>query len=248
MRANDEQVDKIIDDLVSPKDPSQQAYHVVAPSLPGFVFSEGSKSQDFEIRDMAAIDHKLMLALGYDKYIAQGGDWGSIVVRILGVDYPDHCVGAHINMIFSGPPSFFRAPLSLLYLPIWAIMQGEGSKFKRMLWWQKEEMGYFEIQGTKPQTLSYALADSPIGMLAWIRDKVQHLVDDDFMLSEEEIITWAMLYLIPGTAGHVEIYKNAKDPKKLERLMKAIGGKVMGKEVDFGASIFPKGMFGLVDG
>ena len=182
-----------------------------------------------------------MLTLGYDKYIAQGGDWGSMVVRILGIDYPDHCVGVHVNMIVAAPPSLFSAPLSLLYLPIWALMQGEGSMFKRMLWWQKEESGYLEIQGTKPQTLSYALVDSPIGMLAWLRDKVQHLVDDGFMLSEEEIITWTMLYLIPGTAGHAEIYKNAKDPKKMERLQKEIGGKVMGKEVDFGVSIFPKG-------
>lgn len=236
------QVDKIIDDLVSPKDPSQQAYHVVAPSLPGFVFSSGPKHADFGIRNMAAVDHKLMLALGYDKYMAQGGDWGSMIVRILGIDYPDHCVAVHVNMIAAGVPSIWRNPLSLLYLPIWAMMQGEGSLFKRMLWWQKEETGYLEIQGTKPQTLSYALVDSPIGMLAWIRDKVQHLIDDDYVMGEEEIITWAMLYLIPGTAGHAEIYKNAKDPEKLDRFKKEFTDKVMGKDVDFGASIFPKGM------
>jgi pimeloyl-ACP methyl ester carboxylesterase len=230
---------------VSPKEQGQQAYHVVAPSLPGFVFSSGAKHAEFSIRNMAAVDHKLMLALGYDKYIAQGGDWGSMIVRIMGIDYPEHCVAVHVNMIVAGPPSIWRSPLQLLYLPLWAIMQGEGSPFKRMMWWQKEEMGYLEIQGTKPQTLSYALVDSPIGMLAWIRDKVQHLIDDDYVLEEEEIITWAMLYLIPGTAGHAEIYKNAKDPEKLAKF-KEFTDKVMGKDVDFGVSNFPKGMIGFL--
>jgi hypothetical protein len=164
-----------------------------------------------------------------------------MIVRIIGLDYPGHCVAILVNMVIAGPPSIWRNPLQLIYLPFWAFMQGEGSMFKRMMWWQKEEVGYLEIQGTKPQTLSYALVDSPIGMLAWIRDKVQHLVDDGFMLSNEEIITWAMLYLIPGTAGHAEIYKNAKDPQKLANLSKGLLDRAIGKEVDFGVSIFPKG-------
>jgi pimeloyl-ACP methyl ester carboxylesterase len=70
------EVEKIIDSLTSPKDPGQQAFHVVAPSLPGFGFSEGPKGGEFTLKNMAAVDHKLMLALGYDKYVAQGGDWG----------------------------------------------------------------------------------------------------------------------------------------------------------------------------
>ena len=119
--------------------------------------------------------------------------------------------------------------------------------FKRMLWWQKDEMGYLEILGTKPQTASYALVDSPIGMLAWIRDKVQHLVDDDFVISEELAITWAMLYLIPGTAGHAEIYKMAKDPEKMEKFNKGLLAKPLGKGVDFGVSVFPRGMHFLFE-
>jgi len=75
-------------------------------------------------------------------------------------------------------------------------------------------------------------------MLAWIRDKVEHLVDDDFTWEEEEIITWAMLYLIPGTAGHSAIYKNAKEP--LLTTQKPYMTATLPKSVDFGASIFPK--------
>jgi pimeloyl-ACP methyl ester carboxylesterase len=190
----------------------------------------------------AAVDHKIMLALGYTKYIAQGGDWGSMIVRLLGIHYPTHCVGVHVNMIFAQPPSLFRSPLQLLYLPIWAMLQGADSAFKRMLWWRSEESGYLEIQGTKPQTLSYALMDSPIGMLAWFRDKVHHLVDDDFMLEDEEIVTWAMLYLIPGTAGHAQIYKNAKEEKMFQSFEKDLTSRIITKDVDFGYSMFPKGM------
>lgn len=193
---------------------------------------------------MAAVDHKLMLALGYDKYMAQGGDWGSMIVRIMGIDYPDSCVAVHVNMAVAAPPSIWRSPLQLLYLPLWAFWQGKDSSFARMMWWQKEEMGYAEIQGTKPQTLSYALVDSPLGMLAWIRDKVQHVVDDDYVFEAEEIITWAMLYLIPGTAGHAEIYKNPKDPKKQKNFQKQFLSNVVGREVDFGVSVFPKGALG----
>jgi len=91
------EVDGIIDSLVSPEE-GLQAYHFVAPSLPGFAFSEGPKRSDFALRNVAAVNHKLMLALGYEKYMAQGGDWGSMVVRIMALEYPDNCVG---KLLFS---------------------------------------------------------------------------------------------------------------------------------------------------
>jgi len=189
------EVDGIIDSLTSPEH-GQQAYHVVAPSLPGFVFSEGPKGPDFTLQNMAAVNHKLMQALGYKHYMVQGGDWGSVIARIMAADYPESCVAAHVNMIIAGPPSWWRYPLQLAYLVWWALWQDRsksGGNFGRMLWWLKEESGYLEIQGTKPQTLSYALVDSPIGMLAWLRDKMQHLTEDDWVWEEEEVITWAMV-------------------------------------------------------
>lgn len=129
--------------------------------------------------------------------MAQGGDWGSIIVRIMGIDYPGSCLAVHVNMITAGPPTWWKNPLQLAYLIWWATWQDKskaGSLFGRMMWWQKEEQGYLEIQGTKPQTLSYALVDSPIGMLAWLRDKLEHLVDDDFVWAETTVITWTMVF------------------------------------------------------
>jgi len=189
------EVDKIIDLLTAPE-PGQQAYHVVAPSLPGFTFSDYPKGGEFNIQNMAAVDHKLMLALGYDKYIVQGGDWGSMIARIMAVDFPESCLGVHINMLGTGPPTWWRYPFHLAYLVAWAMLQGKDSAFQRMLWWQKEESGYFEIQGTKPLTLGYGLVDSPIGTLAWLREKMEPLVDDDFTWEEEEVCVWGALFFL----------------------------------------------------
>ncbi|CZS87900.1 hypothetical protein WAI453_000285 [Rhynchosporium graminicola] len=240
------EVDKIIDELVEPKD-GGQAYHVVAPSLPGFVFSDMSQRGDFSLCDIAHIDHKLMTALGYETYMGQGGDWGSTVVRFIAALYPDNCVAIHVNMVIAGPPSWWKQPIAFVQFIVWAIWQDkskDGGLLGRMMWWREEENGYMEIQGTKPQTLSYALVDSPIGMLAWIRDKVEHLVDDDFTWEEEELITWTMLYLIPGTAGHASIYKNGKAKSQLAKVTSIISTPLP-KTVDFGASIFPKDVLNI---
>ena len=92
---------------------------------------------------MAAVNHKLMLALGYHKYVAQGGDWGSMIVRIMGIDYPESCLGVHVNMLAATPPKMWRNPLGAAYLIPWVMMQGAGSMFKRMMWYMKNEKGWF---------------------------------------------------------------------------------------------------------
>ncbi|KAK0108245.1 hypothetical protein ONS95_003063 [Cadophora gregata] len=137
------EVEKIIDDLVEPKEEGKQAYHVVAPSLPGFVFSEMSKRPEFGLGDIAHMEHKLMTALGYERYMGQGGDWGSIIVRAVGKLYPEHCVAVHVNMVISGLPPW-TSPLTFIRFIAWAIWQDkskDGSLFGRMMWWQKEENG-----------------------------------------------------------------------------------------------------------
>lgn len=190
------EVEKIIDSLTNPEEAGQQAYHVVAPSLPGFVFSEGPKGGDFLLKNMAVVDHKLMQALGYKKYMTQGGDWGSMITRIMAIDYPESCLASHVNMVVAGPPSWYKTPLTFAHFIWWAIWEGKGKDdgmLGRMLWWREEENGYLEIQGTKPMTLSYGLVDSPIGMMAWLRDKMEPLVGNAFKWSEEEVITWAMV-------------------------------------------------------
>ena len=190
------EVAPMIRELTHPSSDSEQAYHVVAPSLPGYCFSS-YPNKEFGVADMATTLNNLMLALGYDRYIAQGGDWGSIISRVLALDHATHCAGIHLYMMIAGLPSAAWAPLSLARL-VFSYATGwwseyDGRRIARMKWWMDEENGYRAIQGTKPQTLSYALTDSPFGMMCWIRDKLEHLVDDDFVWEDELVITWAMV-------------------------------------------------------
>lgn len=142
------EVDKIIDDLVSPADLNAQAYHVVAPSLPGFAFSSGPKRGDFTLANMASVDNKLMIALGYEKYIVQGGDWGSIIGRYMAYAHPENCVALHVNLLFAPTPSFYKNPLTFLYFMFWAAMEDktrDGGMLGRLMWWGREESGMYEM-------------------------------------------------------------------------------------------------------
>jgi pimeloyl-ACP methyl ester carboxylesterase len=128
---------------VNPSDSTQQAYHVIAPSLPGFGFSSSSKSPDFTLIDIATINNKIMLALGYTKYIAQGGDWGSMVSRFAAVGHPENVLACHVNMIVATPPVWYKNPVAFVRFMVWAIMNAKKpeSMLGRMLWWRKEENG-----------------------------------------------------------------------------------------------------------
>jgi pimeloyl-ACP methyl ester carboxylesterase len=264
------EVQPIIDELVNPSSPTSQAYHVVAPSLPGFGFSSYPKAP-FNITKMTATMNKLMLALGYDKYIAQGGDWGSMLVRVLGHNHSEHCVGIHLNFLASPPPSVWRAPFTLAKL-VFCYVTGwwgefDGKMLKRATWWMQDEAGYFTVQGTKPLTLAHTLTDSPFGTLCWIREKVNGLREPDFEWEDEEIITWSMvrespsgtslprwrtghsslltatqIYILNGTAGPYETYKWGFAPPLRDDLTAHLS-KPIGKEVPVGVSVFPKDVF-----
>lgn len=106
-----------------------------------------------------------------------------------------------------------------------------------MQWFIKNETGYSKIQGSKPQTVAYALLDSPVGLLAWIREKVELATEEDFVWDPDMIITWTMLYLISGSAGHARIYKEANSDTDGTA---AILGAKISKEVGLGVSSFPK--------
>lgn len=186
------EVEKILPLLTSPTDPKHPAFHVVAPSLPGFGFSSPPKNAGFKPKKIAAVMNKLMLALGYTAYVAQGGDWGSFICRLMALDYPECCVGVHVNFVIAMPPSPLWNPLEIAWLLLRWLSEDEKVRLKRMQWWMKKESGYSRIMGTKPVTVSYALTDSPVGMLAWIREKLEPL-SDGYLWSDEECITWAMV-------------------------------------------------------
>lgn len=139
------------------------AFHVIAPSLPGFGFSGPTREQGYGIRRVAETFADLMDRLGYDSYFAQGGDWGALITAILGANYPERVDAIHTNMLFLRPSSL-EDPKEMLDEEGIAAYQ-ETTEFR------EHETGYQEIQGTKPQTLAYGLNDSPIGLAGWIIEK-----------------------------------------------------------------------------
>jgi microsomal epoxide hydrolase len=174
----------------------ERPFHLVIPSLPGFGFSGPTVTPGVDPYRIAGMWAQLMAGLGYDRYVAQGGDWGSIITSHLGARDADHCVGIHLNMVTSRPtPQLMEN----------ATPQ-EQDAVASLRHFQAEETGYQAIQGTKPQTLSYGLADSPAGLCAWIYEKFHTWSDrqggDVFAAHDRDrFCNNLMLYWLTNTAG-----------------------------------------------
>lgn len=156
----------IIDALTHPEQHggrADDAFHVIAPSLPGFAFSGKPDQPGYNPERMAHMLAALMQRLGYPRYGAQGGDWGGIINRILAAHYPDRLIGLHSNFVLASAP---RDPDILAATPVVDIERREARQA-----YMVNEVGYQQIQGTKPQTLGVGLNDSPAGLAAWIGEK-----------------------------------------------------------------------------
>ncbi|KAF2750196.1 alpha/beta-hydrolase [Sporormia fimetaria CBS 119925] len=235
------EVTKILPLLASSPENGGPAFDVVAPSLPNFCFSSGVKQKGFAQKEYAETCHQLMLKLGYEQYVTQGGDWGSTITRILSLMHPTHCRATHINMILASPPppsspfsylSFLLTHLLSLYTP------QEKAGLERTQAFGKSGQAYLQLQTTKPQTLGYSLADSPVGLLAWIYEKL-HDWTDGYEWTEEEVCTWVSVYAfsVAGPAASVRIYKESAGGEypAFETAKGWIGGGVK-----VGLSYFPR--------
>ena len=145
------------------------AFTLVVPSLPGFTLSFRANQQRRGLPEMAAMLHQLMVRLGYGRYGAQGGDWGSFVSAWLGAHRAEHVFGIHLNLLpLRRDAAMFTEPT-----------EEERGYLAELAAWLKEEAGYQSIQGTRPQTLAFGLADSPVGLAAWIIEKYRAWTDCD---------------------------------------------------------------------
>ncbi len=147
------------------------AFHVVAPSLPGYGFSGPTDERGWGIRRMADAFAELMDRLGYDRFFAQGGDWGALITANLGTRHPERVDAIHANMLFVRPDDV-EDPFERL------DEQGQAD-IEATAEFQEHETGYQEIQSTKPQTLAYGLTDSPVGLVGWITEKFRTWSDGD---------------------------------------------------------------------
>jgi pimeloyl-ACP methyl ester carboxylesterase len=148
-------------------EPLSADYHLVIPSLPGYGFSGKPAGAKWNVEHIAAAWDALMIALGYPRYFAQGGDWGSAVTSAIGANHADHCAGIHLNMIAGQPDPATMSDLT-----------GEEKAYlARFGWYRAKDNGYATQQATRPQTLGYGLADSPVGQMCWIVEKFHGWTD-----------------------------------------------------------------------
>jgi len=204
------------------------AFHVVAISLPGFGFSGKPVERGYGPERMAGILAKLMARLGYTRYGLQGGDWGSSISRFAAINDASHVVGLHINFCLAGPPPGAKDPNE-------GVTAAELERTRARQTFFDTERGYFLEQSTKPQTIGYALDDSPAGLAAWIVEKfrawsdVNGNVEQKF--TKDELLTNIMLYWVTQSgASSARIYyenQRAKPPQ----------GRV---QVPTACAVFPK--------
>ena len=172
----------------------RDAFTVVAPALPGYGFSHVPNQRRLNIEEIAALFQRLMTeVLGLARFGAQGGDWGAFITGRLGYAYPQHLIGIHLNLVPVAPHPSERTDLSAAEEAF--ITESEA--------WRAEETGYQWIQGTKPQTLAYALNDSPAGLAAWITEKFCSWTDShgdiESRVSKDALLTNIMLYWVTQT-------------------------------------------------
>jgi microsomal epoxide hydrolase len=206
----------------------EDAFDVVAPSLPGFGFS-GRPPRPWGPRRMAQTLNSLMTkTLGYNSYIAQGGDWGGAISSFLGFDHAPACRAIHINILTMRHPDGPQTPAEVMW----------ERQFKED---QIMEDGYRTQQATKPQTLSYAMMDSPVGVAAWILEKMNSWSDtvgDDVesVYTKDQLLTNIMVYIVTRTFNTASwIYYGRREEGG--RILSPKGRRV---EVPTACALFPK--------
>ena len=221
---------KVIDPLVNPTahgGEAKDAFHVVCPTLPGYGFSDKPARTGWNVQRIARAWSELMPRLGYQRYAAQGGDWGAAVTTYIGLQDPSNCIGIHLTMPLVAPdPS---AP---------DLTEREKSALGGMQHYNDWDSGYSKQQSTRPQTLGYGLADSPIGQAMWILEKFWSFTDcnghPENVLTRDELLDNIMMYWLPDAAAssgrlYWESFRNFSFDYQVD--------------VPAGCSIFPKEIF-----
>jgi microsomal epoxide hydrolase len=173
----------------------RDAFHLVAPSIPGYGFSGPTRHKGFDIARAADVNIRLMELLGYERYIAQGGDWGAGISTAVAVKRPDRLIGLHVNMILGVPPDPAH--------PLAGLTEAEKARQAWKADYDARETGYIAIQGTKPQSLAYGMTDSPVGLAAWVVEKFRTWSDCggdvERSYTKDQLLENITLYWVTGT-------------------------------------------------
>ncbi|CVL01416.1 related to epoxide hydrolase [Fusarium proliferatum] len=208
------EVGNIIEDLTNPPNASVPAFHVVAPSIPGFGFSPAPTKPGFGPAAAAFAFNELMLQLGYSRYVIQGGDFGGVILRYQAHHFPKNVISALSNFWIIQPSNNDlrrlaqgeATPDEVAYIKIIENYENQGS-------------GYRLIMSTEPLTLAYGMTDSPLGNAMWMYSIMSRVIDPAIMAwTPEEIITWSMMYWIQGPYGGMRFYKEVQNDGGFETL------------------------------
>nr|ART35601.1 A69 [uncultured bacterium] len=207
--------------------PGAPAFHVVAPSLPGYGFSDAPSTTGWGVEKIANAWITLMRRLGYNRFVAQGGDWGAAVTTAIAMAAPPECAAIHLNMPLVFPEEGDFADLT----------PAEQATVASMQFYQDHDAGYAKLQGTRPQTVGYALADSPVGQAAWIYEKLYAWTDNDgtpeSTLGISTVLDLITIYWLNNSgASSGRLYWESANAFRGQRL-----------ELPVGVSIFPKEIF-----
>jgi pimeloyl-ACP methyl ester carboxylesterase len=197
---------KVIDPLVNPTahgGRAEDAFDLVLPSYPGYGFS--GKPQQAVVwgpDHVARAFHELMLRVGYKRYVSQGGDWGAIIAEVQAVQAPEGLLGIHINMPGTVPPSVLKLIRNREPAPS-SFSEAEKTAFAGLEYFYRKGFGYAEMMNTRPQTLGYSLADSPVGMLAFYYDKFTEWTytnrQPEKELTQDDMLDNVTLYWLTNT-------------------------------------------------
>jgi microsomal epoxide hydrolase len=173
------------------------AFHVVLPSIPGYGFSGPTGQAGWDTQRVARAWANLMRMLGYERYIAQGGDWGTPISLRLALADPERVAGVHLNMFAAFPPDDPQAMADL--------DETERARLDFAAHFEQDGAGWRLLQSTRPQTVAYSLTDSPVGQLAWMVEKFKEWTDSDKApedaVSRDHMLTIVTIYWLTATAG-----------------------------------------------
>ncbi len=205
---------------------AEDAFHLVLPSLPGYAWSGKPTAHGWSIEVIADAWSELMPRLGYDHYLAQGGDWGAAVTTALGLRHAGPCLGIHLNM-----PTVRAEPDAP------DLTENEKDALEGLAHYRNWDSGYSKQQSTRPQTLGYGLVDSPVGQAAWILEKFWSWMDcnghPENVLSRDELLDNVMVYWLTASgASSGRLYWESFGRGSLDPL-----------DLPVGVSIFPHEIF-----
>jgi microsomal epoxide hydrolase len=212
------------------------AFHLVIPSIPGYGFSRPLPAAGWDVPRIANAWAELMHRLGYQRYGAQGGDAGSPISLVLGIMRPDEVIGVHVNMLMTFPSG---DPAELA-----ALNETDQQRLGKLVEFDQNLSGYMKIMATRPQTLAYALTDSPVGQLAWIVEKFKEWTDSDKApedaVDRDRLLTLVSIYWLTGTAGSSAqfYYEGAEAVRQA-----ASGAAPPPTTVPVGVAVFPHDLF-----